>query len=220
VAVVDIDKEGGDETVAMVRQSGGQAVFMRCDVSKAHEVEAMFADVVTRFGGLDCAVNNAGISKSHGRVHELPEETWDLIISVNLKGAWLCLKYEIAQMLKQGGGAIVNLSSVAGLVGTAWGSPAYIASKHGIVGLTRVAALEYAAEGIRVNAVCPSWVETPMVRSVLEDPKRRAWATAGVPMGRPAKPEEIAEAVVWLCSDKASFVTGHALAVDGGWVAQ
>ncbi len=219
VAVADINPQGGDETVAMIRQEGGEAAFIRCDVSVAHEVEAMVNETVARYGGLDCAVNNAGITPpSGGRIHEHPEDAWDLTISVNLKGVWLCLKYETATMLRHGGGAIVNMASVGGLVGGV--SSSYIASKHGVVGLTRTAALEYAKDGIRVNAVCPAWVETPMMQATLADPERRTRVLQSEPVGRIAQPEEIAEAVVWLCSGKASFVTGHAMVVDGGYVAR
>jgi len=220
VAVADINQQGGDETVAMIRQDGGEAAFIRCDVSVAHEIEAMVNETVSRYGRLDCAVNNAGIaSPSGGRIHEHPEGSWDLTISVNLKGVWLCLKYETATMLRQGGGAIVNMASAAGLVGGPGGC-AYIASKHGVIGLTRAAALEYAKDGIRVNAVCPAWVETPMIQAALADPERRTRVLQSEPVGRIAQPEEVAEAVVWLCSAKASFVTGHAMVVDGGYVAR
>jgi len=151
--------------------------------------------------------------------HEYPEDNWNRIIDVNLKGVWLCMKYEICQMLKQGGGTIVNTSSALGLIGTE-NMPAYIASKHGVIGLTKAAALEYAKQGIRVNAVCPGYIHTPMIESRLGDPESKARLIGKQPIGRVGNPEEVAEAVVWLCSDAASFVTGHAMAVDGGWVAQ
>lgn len=159
-------------------------------------------------------------SQGGGSLHEFLEEDWDSVISINLKGIWLCLKYEICQMLKQGGGAIVNTSSVAGLKGS--GKPsvaAYVASKHGVVGLTKSAALEYAKQGIRVNAVCPGWIRTAMTQGILDDPERKADMIEVEPIGRIGEPAEVAEAVVWLCSDAASFVTGHAMAVDGGIVA-
>jgi NAD(P)-dependent dehydrogenase (short-subunit alcohol dehydrogenase family) len=220
VAVADVNVEGGAETVRMISEAGGQGIFVKCDVSQASDVEGAVDEVVNSFGRLDCALNNAGIAQGGGRIHELAENVWDRVIDVNLKGIWLCLKSEINHMLTQGGGAIVNMASVFGLTGTDWGSCSYVASKHGVVGLTRTAALEYAKEGIRVNAVCPGFVYTAMTRDVLDDPERIDWAMAYEPIGRAGKPEEVAEVVVWLCSDAASFVTGHAMAVDGGWVAQ
>jgi NAD(P)-dependent dehydrogenase (short-subunit alcohol dehydrogenase family) len=172
--------------------------------------------VIDTYSRLDCAFNNAGIEGAIVPTADYPEAAWDRTMAINLKGVWLCLKYEIPQMLKQGGGAIVNTASVGGLVGTAMIS-AYVASKHGVVGLTKTAALEYAKAGIRVNAVCPGVILTPMVQHL---PELIEAFTAAEPIGRLGKPEEIAEAVVWLCSDAASFVTGHAMAVDGGYVAQ
>ena len=171
-------------------------------------------------GSFATVSNNAGISGG-GRAltAEYPEETWHQVIAVNLTGVWLCMKYEIPQMLPQGGGAIVNTASVAGLIGGR-GLAAYVASKHGVVGLTKTAALEYAQQGIRVNCVCPGVIHTPMTARGLSDPERRARIIASEPMGRVGTPEEIAEAVVWLCSDAASFVTGHTMTVDGGHVAQ
>lgn len=151
-------------------------------------------------------------------MHEFPEDEWDRIININLKGVWLCVKYEIAQMLKQGSGTIVNNSSGAGLTGTA-NMSAYVAAKHGVVGLTKSVALEVAKQGIRVNAVCPGWINTPLIQGGLDDPKTREWVIAMEPIGRVGEPREVAEAVVWLCSDAASFVTGHAMPVDGGLVA-
>jgi NAD(P)-dependent dehydrogenase (short-subunit alcohol dehydrogenase family) len=176
---------------------------------------------VALHGRLDCAFNNAGIiGTAFVTTAEYSEAVWDRVIDINLKGVWLCMKYELIQMLQQGGGAIVNTASVSGLVGSRVGA-AYIASKHGVVGLTRAAALENAPANIRVNAVCPSWISTPMTdRYTTDNPERQALLLGRQPGGRLGTPEEVAEAVLWLCSDAASFITGHALAVDGGLVAQ
>ncbi|MFQ5872809.1 MAG: SDR family oxidoreductase [Dehalococcoidia bacterium] len=221
VVVVDVDVEGGDETVRRVEEAGGTAIFAKADVSKAVEVEAMVNKAVETYGHLDCGFNNAGTSRV-GRVptHEYPDEDWERVIQVNLKGVWLCMKYEVIQMLQQGGGSIVNMSSIFGLVGTP-GTSAYTASKHGVIGLTKAAALEYAKEGIRINAVCPGHIRTPMVERIIDiNPGLEEEYVESEPVGRLATPEEVAEAVVWLCSDAASFVTGHALSVDGGLAAQ
>jgi NAD(P)-dependent dehydrogenase (short-subunit alcohol dehydrogenase family) len=180
---------------------------------------------VETYGRLDCAHNNAGISgRGIAGTHQAltadyPEERWQQVIAINLTSVWLCMKYELLQMLQQGSGITVNTASAAGLVGLP-GSCAYVASKHGVVGLTKTAALEYAKQGIRVNCVCPGSIQTPMTDRAWSDPERRARVIASEPVGRIGKPEEIAEAVVWLCSDAASFVTGHAMSVDGGLVAQ
>jgi NAD(P)-dependent dehydrogenase (short-subunit alcohol dehydrogenase family) len=204
----------------MIKKAGGEAIFVKADVSKAAEVEAMVNKAVETYGRLDCTFNNAGVEGVFATTADCTEETWDRVITINLKGVWLCMKYEIAQMLKQGGGTIVNTASVAGLVGGAL-MPAYVASKHGVVGLTRTAALEYAKSGIRVNAVCPGAIRTPMMeRGIALRPEFEGQALAAEPIGRMGRPEEIAEAVAWLCSEAASFVTGHAMAVDGGMVAQ
>jgi NAD(P)-dependent dehydrogenase (short-subunit alcohol dehydrogenase family) len=212
--------EGGEETVGMIQEGGGEAIFVRADVSKGAEVEAMVNKAVETWGRLDCAHNNAGIAEPRVLTADLAEETWDRIINVNLKGMWLCLKYEILQMLKQGGGAIVNTSSVIGLVAVRH-QPAYIASKHGVVGLTKAAALEYARAGIRVNAVCPAAIRTPALEwFIRENPQVEEQLIAQNPMGRLGTPEEIAEAVAWLCSDAASYITGHSMVVDGGVIAQ
>ncbi len=220
VVVADVMVEGGEETVRMIMETGGEAIFARTDVSKASDVEAMVNCTISTYGRLDCAVNNAGIEGIMAMTADCTEENWDRIIAINLKGVWLCMKYEIPEMLKQGGGAIVNTASVAALVGFQ-GLPAYCASKGGIVALTRAAALEYAKAGIRINAVCPGVIRTPMVERVTGGkPEAEAQYTALEPIGRMGAPEEIAEAVVWLCSDGASFVTGHPMVVDGGFVAQ
>ncbi len=220
VIAADVNAEGGEETVSMIEEAGGKAIFIKTDVSSSAEVEALVNATVETHGRLDCAFNNAGIGGSMALTHKRNEEEWDSTININLKGVWLCMKYEILQMLKQGGGTIVNTSSAAGLVGTIAAS-AYSASKHGVVGLTKSAALEYAQRGIRINAVCPGAVRTPMLENgITLLPEGEQQILAMEPVGRIASPEEIAEAVVWLCSDAASFVTGHAMAVDGGWTAQ
>ena len=216
VVVADLVAEGGEDTVRLIKETGADAVFVRCDVSKAVDCEGMVKKAVDTYGRLDCAFNNAGIGVIKSTI-DCTEEDWDRIISVNLKGVWLCMKYEIIQMLKQGSGTIVNNSSVLGLIGTQ-GYSAYTASKHGVVGLTKVAALECAQAGIRVNAVCPGSVITPMFEPILADPQLKESVQKLHPLGRFAKPEEIAEAVLWLCSDAASFVTGVAFPVDGGVV--
>jgi NAD(P)-dependent dehydrogenase (short-subunit alcohol dehydrogenase family) len=221
LVVADMNVDGGQQTVHMITENGGEATFLQVDVSNATEVQAMISKAVETYGRLDCAHNNAGISSGGQRAFtaDYPEERWHQVIAINLTGVWLCMKYEIPQMLQQGGGTIVNTASVAGLVGLPYAS-AYVASKHGVVGLTRTAALEYAKSGIRVNCVCPGYIETPMTEQGRNDPERMAHMLASEPIGRIGKPEEIAETVVWLCSDAASFVTGHTMTVDGGYVAQ
>lgn len=220
VVVADVDEAGGTETVTSIRQAGGDALFVRTDVSQAAEVERMVQQTQNTYGRLDYAHNNAGIAPGYGsRTAELAEEDWNVILAVNLKGVWLCMKHEIPRMLQQGGGAIVNTASVVGLVGME-GSCAYVASKHGVVGLTRAAALEYARSGIRVNAVCPGAIMTPLLQRGFPDPTAMAHMIAMEPVGRIGEPEEVAGAVVWLCSDAASFVTGHAMTVDGGLTAR
>lgn len=216
VAVVDVDAAGGTETVRLVRESGGEAEFFAADVAAEAQVEAMVAGVVARFGQLDCAVNNAGIAGVNGGVADHTEADWDRILGVNLKGVWLCLKHELPHLRARGGGAIVNVASVAGLIGSA-GSAAYTASKHGVVGLTKAVALECAPQGIRVNAVCPGIVRTPMLEGLLDTvPDLEAQLAAIEPVGRLATADEAAQAVVWLCSDAASFMTGASMPVDGG----
>lgn len=220
VVVADMNVIGGEETVQLVKATGGDACFVQTDVSQAASVEAMVKKTVEAYGRLDCAHNNAGVEGTLSRTAEHTEEDWEPVIRINLKGVWLCMKYEIPQMLQQGGGAIVNTASGAGLIGVKRMS-AYVASKHGVVGLTKTAALEYAKSGIRVNAVCPGVIQTSMVERVTGNrPEVLEKMIAAEPIGRSGRPEEIAEAVVWLCSDAASFVTGHAMAVDGGAVAQ
>lgn len=220
VVVADVNIEGSQETVRQIQAAGGEAIFIKTDVSQAVEVETMVKKTVETYGRLDCAFNNAGIEGVLKPTSDYDIDTWDRVLSINLKGVWLCMKYEIQQMLSQGGGAIVNTASAAGLVAVS-GMSAYVAAKHGVVGLTKTAALEYAKAGIRVNAVCPGGVDTPMVQRVFsKNPQFAEAAASAEPVGRLAQPAEIGEAVVWLCSEAASFVTGHPMAVDGGMVAQ
>jgi NAD(P)-dependent dehydrogenase (short-subunit alcohol dehydrogenase family) len=221
VVVADINVEDGEKTVGRIRQEGGEAIFVRTDVSVAVEVRSMVEKIVAAYGRLDCAFNNAGVMGSITTpTHEYPEEAWDEVIAVNLKGVWLCMKNEIPQMLAQGGGAIVNTCSMYGVVG-GQGFAAYVASKHGIAGLTKTAALEYAKLGIRVNAVTPGPIDTAMTRRFFEEVEGgEEWAMSEAPMGRIGQPEEVAEAAVWLCSPAASFVVGHIMLVDGGSVAK
>ena len=220
VAVADKQVDGGQETVRMVEAAGGTASFIEVDVSDAASVEAMVNATVETYGRIDCAYNNAGIEGQVAPTDSYADDMFDKVIAVNLTGVWLCMKYEIPRLLEQGGGAIVNTASGAGLIGVA-GLSAYVASKHGVIGLTKTAALEYAKSGIRVNAVCPGLIQTPMVERLTADQPQLGEALVAMePVGRTGRPEEIAESVVWLCSDAASFVTGHAMSVDGGFVAQ
>ena len=219
VAVADIAAEGGERTVQLIEEAGGESLFVETDVSRSGDVEALVVRTVDSFGALDCAFNNAGIGGPRVPIHEVSERDWDSVISVNLTGVWLCMKHEIRHMLDQGGGALVNASSIAGLKSLK-GTSAYCATKHAVVGLTKTAALDYAQQGIRVNAVCPGWIRTPLLEiDGSLDPEREAQFVAREPIGRLGLPDEVAEAVVWLCSDAASFVTGHAMAVDGGVMA-
>ena len=215
VIVADVDIKGGEDTVRMIEEFGGQAIFVKTDVSRSAEVEALVNKAVQTYGRLDYAHNNAGVEGMSAYTAELTEEDWDRTININLKGVWLCMKYEIPQMLKQGGGAIVNTSSVLGL-GAVPKSPAYITSKHGVFGLTKAAAVEYAKAGIRINAVCPGIIATPMVERMIGNLQDHSLLIEQRPIERLGTPEEVAEAVVWLCSDAASFVIGHGMVVDGG----
>ena len=219
VVVADVLVAEGEETVQMIKQTGGQAIFVKTDVTRPDEVEKLIQKTVEAYGRLDCAFNNAGISGDVTPLTECTEENWDRVVNLDLKGVWLCMKYEIPQMTKQGGGAIVNTASIAGLTGQ--GNIAYTASKHGVVGMTRTAALEFAQSGIRVNCVCPAAIYTPMVQKLIDTgPQMEQFLKDMQPMGRIGQPEEVAQAVIWLCSDAASFVTGHPLSVDGGLVAR
>ena len=221
VVVADVDEEEGRRTVAAIAEAGGEATFVRTDVADAGDVARMVAAAVDRYGRLDYAFNNAGIGGRGSLVlkaADWDEAQFDEFVRVNLKGVWLCMKHEIAQMLDQGGGAIVNMSSGAGLVGVRNIAP-YVATKHGVMGLTRTAGAEYASLGIRINAVCPGVVLTERIRAEFElRPELEQIRHNAHPLGRMGEPDEIAEAVLWLCSDAASFVIGHGLAVDGGYV--
>jgi NAD(P)-dependent dehydrogenase (short-subunit alcohol dehydrogenase family) len=218
LVIADVDMAGGEETAHLITTQGGEARVVRADISQAADVEAMIGQAVQTYGRLDCAVNNAGLYSTSSIV-DTTEAEWERVIRTNLTGVWLCMKSEIPQMLTQERGAIVNTASMVGLV--AGSGAAYTASKHGLVGLTKTAAVAYAPRGIRVNAVCPGLIRSPMTEPFWAgDPPRAAPAIARHPMGRAGLPEEVAAAVVWLCSDAASFVTGHMLSVDGGYVAQ
>ena len=216
VAAADLTLEAAQKTVAAIEAQGGQAVAIAVDVTDDAAVAAMVAAAVNAFGGLDCAFNNAGVEQPITATADLREEDWDRIVDINLRGVFLCMRHEIPLMLEQGGGAIVNTSSGAGVKGFA-GQGAYCAAKHGVVGLTRAAALDYAKANIRVNAVCPGIIETPMMdRFSGGTPEGRERVIAQEPVGRMGKPEEIASAVLWLCSDAAAFMVGHAMVMDGG----
>jgi NAD(P)-dependent dehydrogenase (short-subunit alcohol dehydrogenase family) len=218
VCLADLNQPKGEETVRFIKENGGDAIFVLCDVAKAADVAAMVEKTVDTYGRLDCAFNNAGVGIYASTV-ECTEEQLDLALNVNLKGVWLCVKHEILQMVKRGGGSIVNTSSSAGLLCIQGHFP-YTASKFGVIALTKVAALDCARLGIRVNAVCPGPILTPMLEPLIaSDPMMRTLLEAGNPMGRIGKPEDIAEAVLWLCSERAAYVTGVALPVDGGVVA-
>jgi len=221
VVVADVSEQGNRETARMIEAQGGRALAVRCDVTRAADVKAALDKTVEAFGRLDFAFNNAGIEpRKPAPTAEYEEEEWNRIIDTNLRSVFLCMKHEIPLILKQGGGAIVNTSSGAGIIGIK-GSPAYTAAKHGVIGLTRAAALDYAAQNIRVNAVCPGYIDTPMMaRFTGGTPEGRAKVIAEEPVGRMGKPEEIAAAVLWLCSDAAAFMVGHAMVIDGGQTIQ
>jgi NAD(P)-dependent dehydrogenase (short-subunit alcohol dehydrogenase family) len=220
VVIDDINVEGGEETLRLIKSTGGEAIFVKADVSKGAEVEAMVEKTIDTYGRLDCAFNNAGIGEPLKRVAKTTEDNWDRVMATNLKGVYLCMKYEVPHMLKQKKGAIVNTSSLAGLKGLS-GQAAYVASKHGVVGLTKSAAIEYATLGIRINAICPGVIDTPLIAPNMKDrPHVEKGYIDMEPIGRLGKPEEIASAVLWLCSDEASFVVGSVFSVDGGVVAR
>ena len=220
VVVADLDVDAGEETVAAISKEGGEALFQRCDVTAESEIESLIQRCVDSYGRIDCAHNNAGITGSGGLLHEIDQEGWERTLRVNLTSVFLCMKHEIRAMLNGGGGAIVNSSSGAGLIAVPGLSP-YCASKHGILGITKTAAVENAQTGIRVNAVCPGSTDTPMLRAVMsQDPRLEEMILAGQPGGRLGLAEEVAEAAVWLCSDRASFVSGESMLVDGAAVAR
>jgi NAD(P)-dependent dehydrogenase (short-subunit alcohol dehydrogenase family) len=219
VAIASRREEEGEETVRLVKEAGSDGFFVKTDVAKAADVSAMVEKTVQQYGSLDYAFNNAGIEEAPTSLVEQTEETFDRIVNINIKGVWLSMKYQIPQMLKNGGGVIVNTSSVGGLIGVP-GVPIYVASKHAVLGLTKSAALEYAKQGIRINAVSPGAIETEMFDRFADDPQMRGQMAAAHPVGRVGKAQEIASAVLWLCSDGASFVTGQTLTVDGGFTAQ
>ena len=213
VVVSDVNDAGGQDTADLITQAGGRAIFQHCDVAQGDEVKALMARAVSEFGRLDFAHNNAGINNM--MANEYDDDVWARSLSINLTGVMLCMREQAEIMLKQGKGAIVNTASINGLVGNA-SQPAYVATKHGVVGLTRHGALRWAKAGIRVNAVCPGVIETPMTAPLASKPDMRKVLDSLTPMGRMGQAEEIAGAVLWLCSDQASFVTGHPLVVDGG----
>ena len=220
VVVSDVNRESGNETVHLIEEMGGEATFVSADVSDGEHVARLVAATLDRYGRLDCAHNNGGIEGPLASVVDLTEEDWNRVIDINLKGVWWCLKHEIPAMLATGGGAIVNTASVSGLKGFPPLLPAYVASKYGVVGLTAVTARHYASQGIRVNAVCPGAIDTPMLDRIGEGAQRLGVAmVAENPSGRLGTPEEVAAAVVWLCSDAASFITGQTLTIDGGFLA-
>ncbi len=221
VVAADISEQGNQETVHLIEDQGGQAIAVKCDVTRSKDVKAALDKTVEAFGRLDFAFNNAGIEpRNPAPTAEYEEEEWNQIIDINLRGVFLCMKHEIPLILKQGGGAIVNTSSGAGIIGIK-GSPAYTAAKHGVIGLTKAAALDYAAQNIHINAVCPGYIDTPMMgRFTGGTNEGRAQVIAEEPIGRMGKPEEIAAAVVWLCSDAAAFMVGHAMVIDGGQTVQ
>jgi NAD(P)-dependent dehydrogenase (short-subunit alcohol dehydrogenase family) len=216
VAVAARREEEGEAVAQAIRDQGGESLFVRTDVQRMEDVQAMVARTVQTFGRLDIAFNNAGMEGPNMDLVDYSEEGWSHTLDINVTGMWRCMKYEIPELLKQPGAAMVNMSSVLGVVGI-WKQAAYVASKHAVLGLTKAAALEYARRGLRINAVCPGYIWTPMLERLFQDAEKgKAKISKSEPIGRPANPEEVAEVVVWLCSDKASFVLGHPLVIDGG----
>lgn len=211
--VSDVNQQGGNETVDIIKQAGGSAIFIKCDVSDAAAVEAMIVKTMSEYGRLDFGHNNAGITSIGS--DEWDEDVWERSLNINLTGVMHCMRAEAKAMLESGGGAIVNTSSINGLTGNP-SQPAYVSTKHGVIGLTRHGALKWAKQNIRVNCVCPGVIETAMTKAVASNPQYRAAMENLTPMGRMGQPEEISGAVLWLCSDQASFVTGHPLVIDGG----
>jgi len=216
--VVVADMQDAAETIALVKKAGGEGIYVKCDVSHENDVKILVEKTIQIYGRLDFGVNNAGVEGVQVPIQDLSENDWDRTININLKGIWLCMKHEIPYLLKQGKGAIVNTASIAGVVGFP-NMAAYVASKHGVAGLTKVAALELAKTGVRVNAICPGVIHTPMVDRALSPDMEKVY-NAMIPMGRMGKPEEMADTILYLCSDSASYVTGQAMIADGGWVVQ
>lgn len=221
VVIADMDAKAAEETVRLSSDRGALVSFIRTDVSKEKDVQNMIAHAKEKFGGIDYAFNNAGVGGEQGVLANCTEANWDFVLGVNLKGPWLCMKYEIPEMLKRGGGVIVNNASILGAVGFLGAGP-YTASKHGLIGLTKVAALEYATQGIRINAICPGFIETPMLEKagIKENTPIQKQIAEMHPMKRLGKPHEIADVVMWLCSPQSTFVTGQSIFVDGGYIAQ
>jgi NAD(P)-dependent dehydrogenase (short-subunit alcohol dehydrogenase family) len=218
VAVVDVDETSARRTAQEIEHAGGRALVAVCDISEASDVAGCVRATVAEFGGLDCAHNNAGVEDPVGLTHELDAAAWDRVLGVDLRGTWFCIKHQVAHMLQHGGGSIVNTASVLSHVAQQR-VPAYVSAKHGVLGLTRVAALDYADRGIRVNSISPGVIRTALVERTIEAGAMTAEQYAALqPMGRMGLPEEVAEAAVWLCSDRASFITGSDLAVDGGFL--
>lgn len=217
VVIADKNIESAEETLDLIKKSGEKGMALEVDISQEDQIKSLIKETIDRFSQLNYACNNAGIEGEQAFTAECSSENWSKVIDINLRGTWLCMKYQIPEMLKNPGGSIVNVSSIAGLLGLS-GIPAYVSSKHGINGLTKTAALEYAEQGIRVNAVCPGAIQTAMIdRFVEPDSQERKELMQSHPIGRFGRPGEVAEAIVWLCSDKASFITGQTLAVDGGY---
>ncbi len=219
VIVSDIDEEGGQQTTDVIQRHGGEAAFVMADVSRPSQCEALIEETLKRFGRLDFACNNAGVTGEQNPTAEYGLESWQRVVEINLSGVFYCMKYEIPAMQRSGGGSIVNMASILGLVAFA-GAPAYVASKHGVVGLTASAAVEYGKENIRINSVGPGFIRTPMISDLEEDPEMHAQLVSMHPIGRLGEPQEVAELVMWLSSDKASFVTGAYYPVDGGYLAR
>lgn len=219
VVVSDIDEKGGNETCQAIQEMNGEAAFIRADVSNPTECQALVDKTLEKYGRLDIAFNNAGIGGEANLTGEYSIEGWQKVIEINLSGVFYCMRYEIPAMLKTGGGAIVNMASILGQVGISQ-SPAYVAAKHGVVGLTRTAAVEYAQEGLRINSVGPAFISTPLISALEQNEKARAHLISLHPIGRLGRSEEVAELVIWLSSDKASYITGAYYAVDGGYLAR